>query len=173
MDDGSEQKFQWPPLLSLWLSERVHLICDTFHPFHLYLRFLWDCFIIVVAHWTQHQHTPMTFCQRDRSMAPICEVDETMIKVASRCEFFSELLCFANWLFSKIWFFFRGMLIQQVRIFWSCILFPIFSNIYRRLINQLLCMGCGSIYAILLMVLHVLICISNVLNHVFVERKIF
>ncbi|WZZ41513.1 hypothetical protein YC2023_037772 [Brassica napus] len=27
----------------------------------------------------------MTFCQSDRSMAPICEVDETMIKVASRC----------------------------------------------------------------------------------------
>ena len=104
MDDGSEQKFQWPPLLSLWLSERVHLICDTFHPFHLYLRFFRDRFIIVVAHWTQQQHTPMTFCQRDRSMAPICLVDETMIKVASRCEFFSELLCFANRLFRKIWF---------------------------------------------------------------------
>ncbi|KAL0702769.1 hypothetical protein Bca4012_058891 [Brassica carinata] len=26
----------------------------------------------------------MTFCQGDRSMAPICEVDETKIKVASR-----------------------------------------------------------------------------------------
>ncbi|CAN6990652.1 unnamed protein product [Brassica rapa subsp. trilocularis] len=29
----------------------------------------------------------MTFCQGDRSMAPIGEVDETKIKVASRIEF--------------------------------------------------------------------------------------